>query len=362
MKTKAILLAISACFMLACGAPQTNTSSNSTANTAKKSSDPNRKLKIGFAMDTVKEERWQRDHDAFEAHCKEINVDCVITVADNKADKQANDVDNLLTQGIDALVIAPHDATQAATMVDKAKAQGVPVISYDRLIDSPKIDLYISHQVPIIGKKIAEYALQHVPEGNYVMVYGASTDNNALIMKNAQLQVLKPAIDSGKIKIVAEQFINDWKPELALNFAENALTQNNDKIDAFVVSNDGMAGGVVSALAKRGLTGKVLVTGQDAGLEALQNIAEGKQTMTIYKPIIPLATQAVDSAVKLARGEALNTQPFHNDKSNTDVPAILLEVTVVDKSNLMDTVIKDGYARYEDVYANVPEADRPKKP
>jgi D-xylose transport system substrate-binding protein len=360
MKIKSIILAITVCFAVACGTPQN--SSNNAQSVAKKSADPNRKLKIGFAMDTVKEERWQRDHDAFQAHCDELKIDCVITVADNKADKQANDVDNLLTQGIDALVIAPHDATQAATMVDKAKAQGIPVISYDRLIDSPKLDLYISHQVPVIGKKIAEYALQHVPEGNYVMVYGASTDNNASIMKNAQLEVLKPAIDSGKIKIVAEQFINDWRPELALNFAENALTQNNDNIQAFVVSNDGMAGGVVSALAKRGLTGKILVTGQDAGKEALQNIAEGKQTMTIYKPIIPLATQAVDSAVKLARGETLNTTPFHNDKKGWDVPSILLEVTVVDKSNLMDTVIKDGYAKYEDVYANVPEADRPKKP
>jgi D-xylose transport system substrate-binding protein len=360
MKIKAIILAVSAFLMLGCAGPQSNTTGSQ--NSAKKKADPNKKLKIGFAMDTVKEERWQRDHDAFEAHCKEINVECVITVADNKADKQANDVDNLLTQGIDALVIAPHDATQAATMVDKAKAQGIPVISYDRLINSNKIDLYISHQVPVIGQKIAQYALDHQPTGNYVMVYGASTDNNASIMKDAELAVLKPAVDSGKIKIVAEQFINDWKPELALNFAENALTQNNDNIQAFVVSNDGMAGGVVSALAKRGLTGKVLVTGQDAGLEALQNIAEGKQTMTVYKPIIPLATQAVDSAVKLARGEALNTQPFHSDKNGWDVPAILLEVTVVDKSNLMDTVIKDGYAKYEDVYANVPESERPKKP
>ncbi len=133
-----------------------------------------KRIKIGFAMDTVKEERWQRDHDAFEAQCKKLNVDCVITVADNKADKQANDVDNLLTQGVDALVIAPHDATQAASMVDKAKAQGVPVISYDRLINSDKIDLYVSHQVPVIGRKIAEYALQKMPKGNYVMVYGAS--------------------------------------------------------------------------------------------------------------------------------------------------------------------------------------------
>ena len=183
-------------------------------------------------------------------------------------------------------------------------------------------------------------------------------------MKKAQLEVLQPALDKGDIKIVAEQFINDWRNDLALNFAENALTSQNDNIQAFVVSNDGMAGGVVAALEKRGLAGKVLVTGQDAGKEALQNVAEGKQSMTVYKPIIPLATQAVDAAIKLARGEPLNTTPFHNDAPsiNKDVPAILLEVTVVDKSNLMDTVIKDGYAKYEDVYANVPESDRPKKP
>jgi D-xylose transport system substrate-binding protein len=335
---------------------------NTAANTNSASTAGSKKPKIGFAMDTLKEERWVRDHDAFEARCKELGVECVITVADNKADKQANDVDNLLTKGIDVLVIAPHDATQAAAMVDKAKAQGVPVISYDRLINSDKIDLYISHQVPVIGRKIAEYALQHAPEGNYVMVYGADTDNNAKIMEKEQLDVLKPAVDSGKIKIVANQFIADWKPELALNFAENALTQNNDNIKAFVVSNDGMAGGVVSALEKKGLAGKILVTGQDAALDALQRIAEGKQTMTVYKPIIPLANGAVDAAIKLANKQPLTTSPFKNDAlQGKEIPAILLEVQVVDKSNLMDTIIKDGYAKFEDVYKNVPEADRPKR-
>lgn len=322
-----------------------------------------KKIKIGFAMDTLKEERWQRDHDAFKAHCEKLNVICEITVADNKADKQSNDVDNLLTKGVDVLVIAPHDATQAASMVEKAKKQNVPVISYDRLINSDKIDLYISHQVPVIGKKIAEYALNKIPKGNYVMVYGASTDNNALIMKKEQLAVLQPAIDRGDIKIVADNFMTDWKPEEALKFAENALTQNNDKIDAFVVSNDGMAGGVIQALAKRNLAGKILVTGQDAGLEALQNIAEGKQTMTIYKPIIPLASAAVEAAIKLANKQPLDTKPFKNDKlDGKEIPSILLEVTAVDKANLMDTVIKDGYAKYDDIYKNIPESDRPKKP
>jgi D-xylose transport system substrate-binding protein len=356
MKIRLLFLLVASVFVINCTGPAQNTGS-----TGSNRPDGSKRLKIGFAMDTLKEERWVRDRDAFEAHCKKLDVECVITVADNRAEKQANDVDNLLTQGIDALVIAPSNSTQAASMVDKAKERGVPVISYDRLINSDKIDLYISHQVPVIGRKIAEYALQNVPEGNYVMVYGASTDNNAHIMKKAQLEVLQPAIDSGKIKIVADNFTPDWKPEEALKMAENALTQNGDNIQAFVVSNDGMAGGVVQALANKGLAGKVVVTGQDAAIDGLQRVAEGKQTMTIYKPIIPLASQAVEAAVKLARKEPLTTAPFPNDTLKKEVPSILLEVTVVDRDNLMTTVIKDGYAKYEDVYKNVPEGQRPPK-
>jgi D-xylose transport system substrate-binding protein len=357
-------------FMLSCAfamlgcvnAPQ-ETANKPVGNTpAANGGDAGKKIKIGFAMATVKEERWQRDRAAFEARCKELNVECPITVADNRADKQANDVDNLLTQGISVLVIAPQDATQAASMVDKAKAQGVPVISYDRLINSDKLDLYVSHQVPIIGRKIAEYALQKAPTGNYIMVYGSSTDNNAVIMSKEQLAVLKPATDSGAIKIVASQFITDWKPEEALKMVENALTKNNDDIKAIVVSNDGMAGGVVSALGNRGLTGKVIVTGQDAQIDALQRIAEGKQTMTIYKPIIPLANAAVEAAIKLAKKEPLTeAKSFRNDNIGKDIMAILLEVTTVDKENLMTTVVKDGYAKFDEVYKNVPADQRPKQ-
>ncbi|MCD9186488.1 MAG: substrate-binding domain-containing protein [Pyrinomonadaceae bacterium] len=365
MRLKVLVFLLFAVFISACiQAPQNNMTS-SNAPQGNKPADPGKKVKIGFAMATVKEERWQRDRVAFEDHCKKMNVECVITVADNKADKQANDVENLLTQGIDVLVIAPQDATQAASMVEKAKAQNIPVISYDRLINSDKLDLYISHQVPVIGRKIAEYALKNAPEGNYVMVYGAGTDNNAVIMKKEQLAVLQPAIDSGKIKIVADNFITDWKPEEALKMAENALTQNGDNIKAFVVSNDGMAGGVIAALEKRGLAGKILVTGQDAQKDALQRIAEGKQTMTVYKPIIPLASGAVEAAIKLAKKETLaDAKPFTTKQGDKDltVPSILLEVTVVDKDNLLTTVIKDGYVTFEDVYANVPADKRPAKP
>jgi D-xylose transport system substrate-binding protein len=209
---------------------------------------------------------------------------------------------------------------------------------------------------------MAEYALQKVPKGNYVMVYGDASDNNSLIMKKAQMEVLQPAIDRGDIKIVAEQHAKGWSKEEALKIVENALTQNNNNVAAIVASNDGTAGGAVEALSTQKLIGKVLVTGQDAQLDALQSIAEGRQTMTIYKAIIPLANAAVEAAIKLAKKEPLtDAKPFRNDKLGKEVPSILLEVTTVDKDTLMTTVIKDGYAKLEDVYKNVPAEQRPKQ-
>jgi D-xylose transport system substrate-binding protein len=349
-------------FIVACNQPTTEVNKTTTNATNGTQLAGDKKIKIGFAMATLQEERWVRDKDAFEAHCKELKVDCVVTVADNKSEKQSNDVENLLTQGVNVLVIAPQDATQAAQMVDAAKAKGVPVISYDRLINSDKIDVYISHQVPVIGKKIAEYALAKVPKGNYIMVYGASTDNNAVIMRQEMEKVLKPSIDKGDIKIVQDQYTPDWKPENAMKNVENALTQSGDKVDCVVASNDGTAGGAISALEKKGLAGKVVVTGQDAEKAALQRIAEGKQSMTVYKPIIPLANAAVEAAIKLAGKQPLTeAKPFMNETLKKEIPAILLEVQVVDINNLMTTVIKDGYAKFEDVFANVPADKRPKQ-
>lgn len=356
IKTKLLVALIAALFIAGCvSAPDPG-----GANSGTSSVPSDGKVKIGFAMATLEEERWVRDKEAFEAHCKKMNVECVVTVANKSAEKQANDVDTLLTQGINVLIIAPHDATQAALMVDKAKAKGVPVISYDRLINSDKLDLYISHQVPVIGQKMAEYALASVPKGNYLMVYGDNKDNNSHIMKKAQLEVLQAAKDRGDIKIVGDQHATDWKAEEAMKIVENALTQNNNDIQAIIASNDGTASGAIAALSNKGLAGKVLVTGQDAQLSALQSIAEGKQTMTVYKPIIPLASGAVEAAIKLAKKEQLTgTQMFMNDAISKEVPAILLEVQVVEKANLMQTVIKDGFAKYDDVFKNVPEANRP---
>ena len=205
--SKLLSLLMLATFLMSACVQSPQTGNTAATNTSAPASG---KIKIGFAMATVKEERWQRDQAAFQKHCDELKaqVECVITVADNKADKQLSDVEQLLTSGVNVLVIAPQDATQAAQMVEKAKAKNIPVISYDRLINSDKIDVYISHQVPVIGRKIAEYAVQKAPKGNYVMVYGSSTDNNAVIMKKEQLAIIEPVKD---IKIVSSQFITDWK-------------------------------------------------------------------------------------------------------------------------------------------------------
>ena len=316
-------------------------------------------VRIGFSMDTLKEERWQRDKAAVEQRCKEIGAECDVLVADGSDATQINQAQSFLTKGVDVLIVAPHNGQIAASIVEAAHRQGVPVISYDRLIRNADVDLYVSHQVVKIGQMQAQYALDHVAKGNYVLIGGSQTDNNALLLMDGQMSVLQPAIDRGDIKIVAKQFAREWLASEALRITEDALTKNNNDIQAIVASNDGTAGGAISALPPQ-LVGTVLVTGQDASLDAVQRIVEGKQTMTIYKPIQPLAFSAVDSAIRLARGEKVDAKDKINNGKN-DVPSILQEPIVLDRNNVMQTVIKDGYHKLEDVYKNVPKDQWPKQ-
>lgn len=325
---------------------------------AKKKKGPNEPVIIGFSMDTLKEERWQRDKELVEKRCKEVGATVKIQVANGDDSLQVKQAENLLTQGVDVLIVAPHNGEVAASIVEAAHRQGVPVISYDRLIRSSDVDLYVSHQVVKIGQMQARYALDHVPKGNYVLIGGSPTDNNALLLHQGQMEILKPAIDRGDIKIVSDQYAKEWRADEALRITEDALTKTNNDVQAIVASNDGTAGGAVSALPPQ-LVGKVLVTGQDAALDAVQRVVEGRQTMTIYKPIVPLANSAVDSALKLARGEAVVTKDKINNGMK-DVPAILQEPMVLDKTNVMQTAIKDGYHKMEDVYKNVPKDQWPK--
>src|SRR5205085_8089680 len=195
---------------------------------------------------------------------------------------------------------------------------------------------------------LTDYALNHYPKGDYLLIWRSPTDYNAILLRKGQMKILKPAVDRGDIKIVSNQFAREWKAEEALRLTEDALTKTGNKIAAIVASNDGTAGGAISALEAAGLAGKVLVTGQDAQKDAMQRIVKGTQTMTVYKPIKPLADGAVDAAIKLARKQPVNA-PDKINNGKKDVPAILLQPIAVDKSNV-DVTIKDGYHTHADVY------------
>ncbi len=308
-------------------------------------------IRIGFSMDTLKEERWQRDKRLVEQRAKEVGAALDVQVANGDDAVQTKQADNMLTKGVDVLIVAPHNGEIAASIVEAAHRKGVPVISYDRLIRDSDVDLYLSHQVQRIGEMQGDYALKHAPKGSYVLIGGSPTDYNAILLRKGQMDVLKSAIDRGDIKVISEQFAREWKAEEALRITEDALTRTGNKIQAIVASNDGTAGGAISALEAAGLAGKVLVTGQDAQKDAVQRIVKGTQTMTIYKPIKPLAFGAVDAAIKLARKQPVETRDKINN-GKKDVPAILIEAIVVDKSNVDSTVIKDGYFTREEIYGH----------
>src|SRR5919204_1940045 len=173
-------------------------------------------VRIGFSMDTLKEERWQRDKQLVEQRAKEVGAQLDVQVANGDDAVQTKQADNMLTKGIDALIVAPHNGEIAASIVEAAHRKGVPVISYDRLIRDADEDLYVSHQVEKIGEMQADYALKHVPKGSYVLIGGSPTDYNAILLRKGQMNVLKPVVDRGDIKVISEQYAREWKAEEAL--------------------------------------------------------------------------------------------------------------------------------------------------
>jgi D-xylose transport system substrate-binding protein len=317
------------------------------------------KIRIGFSMDSLLIERWQRDRDQFVAHARELGAEVLVQSADGKDSTQVRQCENLLTQGIDVLVIVPHNAEVMASIVNSAAAQHVPVVSYDRLIRNSDVSIYISYDNVKVGELQAQYLYDRAPKGNYVLIGGAPTDNNARMLREGQLKVLQPAIDRHDIKIVADQWSRDWLASEALDHTENALTQAANNVAAVVASNDSTAGGAVQALEEQKLAGKTLVSGQDADLAACQRVVAGTQSMTVYKAIIPLASRAADIAVALARHTPVETNAKVNNGSK-DVPSVLLTPVTVDKNNIAQTIIKDGFLKVEDVYRNVPRDQWPK--
>ncbi len=309
-------------------------------------------VRIGLSLDTLKEARWQADRDMFVRRAEELGATVEVLAANGDDTVQIGDVEKLITTGVDVLVIVPHDGKAMAKAVQLAHEAGIPVIAYDRIIRDSELDLYVSFDNVRVGELQARFLVDHLPtpgRGRVVRIYGAKTDNNAGLFKAGQDLVLDPLVKSGAITVLHEDWAEDWKPENAKRIVNAAITAKGSRIDAVLASNDGTAGGAVQALSEEGLAGKVLVTGQDADLVALQRIAAGTQAMTIYKPLHTLAQGAADLAVKMASGKPVIARQTVNNGA-IDVPSVLFDVVTVTKENIDETVVKDKLYRREEIF------------
>lgn len=307
---------------------------------------------IGLSLDTLKEARWQRDRDMMLARAHSQGAEVLVQSANGDDARQIADVQALLTRRVNVLVLVPHDGTAMAKAVNMAHDVGVPVIAYDRMIRDTDVDLYVSFDNVRVGELQAKYVVEHLPtpgKGRIVRIYGSKADNNAHLFKEGQDTVLKPYLERHDIQVIQEDWADDWKPENAKKIVNAAISQHGTAFDAILASNDGTAAGAIQALSEEGLAGKVLVTGQDAELVACQRIVAGTQAMTVYKPLERLADSAMDLAVRMAKGRpVIARQSVFNGK--VDVPAVLADVVVTTRDNMMDTVVRDGFLSQQDVY------------
>lgn len=297
--------------------------------------------KIGFSIDDLRTERWTRDRDYFVAAAQGLGAKVFVQSADASEQKQIAQIENLISRGVDVLVIVPYNATVLNNAIREAKKANIKVVSYDRLALNADLDAYISFDNKAVGEMQAQGVVRVKPKGNYYLLGGAPTDNNAKMLREGQMAVLQPLVDKGDIKIVGKQWVKDWSPAEALAIIENALTANNNKIDAIVASNDSTAGGAIQALSSQKLAGKVAVSGQDADLAAVKRVVAGTQSMTVYKPLKLLAGEAAKLSVQLVRNEkpAFNAQ---YDNGFKKVNTLLLKPTMLTKSNV-DLLVTDGF-------------------
>ena len=314
-------------------------------------------LKIGFSAEAMKGERWQTDLSSFEARAKQLGAKVISSDADGDDDLQFRQVKEMIQAGIQVLVLLPRDTTKASRMVDAAKSARIKVISYDRLVQNSDVDVYVSFDRVEIGRMQAEYLAKLAPKGNYVLIAGSPDDEGAKTLHDEQMNVLRPYIDRGDIKVVADGYTKDWLSSEAYVHMLEAIDSAKENIAAVLASNDAMASGAIQALREHNLAGKVFVSGQDADLVAIISIAQGTQAMTVYKPIPDEAARAAEAAVHLAKGEKTGA---HGTMSNgkINVPTILLKPVLVTKDNIKTTVVKDGFQTLKDINQGLPKDEQ----
>lgn len=299
--------------------------------------------KIGVSWSNFQEERWKTDEAAMKAAI-EANGDTYISAdAQSSAAKQLTDVESLIAQGADALVVLSVDSAAIGAAIDKADAEGIPVLGYDRLIEDARA-FYLTFDNKEVGRVIARSIQAAVPEGNYAIIKGDKGDPNALFLLEGMMDVIGADVEAGKIKIVGEAFTDGWKPDNAQKNMEQILTANNNNVDAVLSENDGMAGGAIAALAAQGLN--IPVSGQDGDHAALNRVARGTQNTSVWKDARELGKAAGSIAAMLAEGKAMSDIPgavkWSGGAKGVEMNAIFLAPTPINKDNI-NVVIDAGH-------------------
>ncbi len=312
-------------------------------------------LTVGVSWSNFQEERWKTDEAAIKAALEAAGNKYISADAQTSAAKQLTDIESLIAQGANALIVLAQDSEAIAPAIEKATAEGIPVVGYDRLIENPDA-YYITFDNKEVGRMQAREVFKAKPEGNYVFIKGASTDPNSDFLYSGQIEVLKEAIDAGKIKNVGEAYTDGWKPEAAQKNMEQFLTANNNAVDAVVSSNDGMAGGVVAALEAQGLAGSVPVSGQDGDKAALNRVALGTQTVSVWKDSRELGKKAAEIANELAAGKSMDeiegTVKFSGGPKGVEMNSYFIAPLPITKENL-NVVIDAGWISKEEACQGV---------
>ncbi len=309
---------------------------------------------IGFSLGGVRMERWKKDEKFIELRAEELGAKVMGLSANDNADLQNSQAENLIMQGVDVLLVVPQHAEESAQIVDIAHQAGVKVIAYDRIIQNCALDYYVSFD----NEKVGEYQARGVVQAldlsrtnHLIYIGGSPVDNNSHQLKKGAMKVLEPLIQSGKVVLELETFTTDWSLQNAYLDTQEFL-KKGIPVQGVIAANDATAAGALQALQEHGLMG-IPISGQDAELSACQRVAQGTQTVTVYKPLQALACMAVDMAVKVARGEPLVPNAAVNNGFH-DVPSVLLESIPVHRKNLNETVIQDGFHSYEAVFGVSP--------
>lgn len=325
-------------------------------------------IKIGLSISDFETERWPVEEAIMKKLAEERGAVLISQQANHDPKLQNDQIENMILQGVDVIIIIAEDGAAAASAVAEAARDGIPSIAYDRLVKSDKLAAYISFDNVEVGRTQARGVLAKVNKGRFAMLGGSPTDNNAILFRKGQMEVLQPLIDKGDIEIVADQWVENWAPANATKIMENILTAQQNKVDAVVASNDGTALGALQAMKAQGLAGKVPISGQDATAAGCKSIVEDELTMSVYKDVRLLSPMAIDMAIKFAKKEKVEgLKDFTLEELTLDkklkgsIPCKFLKVVGVTKDNVYEEVVKSGFQKYDDVYKDIPADKRPPK-